>query len=474
VKLAQRRAPSPWLTRWTLVFFAGSAAVAASCGSGSSTNPSQTSSGGQASVGSGGVAATAGGTLSGSGGDPESAGQTSGAAGEAGETGSAGASSGSSGSAGGGSIPDAGRSYPDVTFTYDAGPSTTLTPDAACASSAVETLPIPLDMYVVLDRSGSMNLPQALPVGNTTPGAGDCNVGDATASRWCYSINALDKFFGSSAAAGTQMALQFFPAGGCTTSPSPLLFGCCSSGACCKGALEAQPDVIGTLPESRQSFVAALNAATPWADRTPIEAALRGIIQYTKTAARPGRQMMGLLITDGGPEGCQSSAASLAALISAHLSATGVPIYIVGTQGAAYSWLESLAAVGGAPLHDQRCAGGVKPCHFYDVGSGKPAVFIEVLQQIQRAAIACTFAMPTTDAGLADPSEVALALTPSGSSSAARVPQVTTLADCGSADGFYYDDNGSPNVISLCPSSCDALRAGDGGKVELLLGCKGS
>jgi hypothetical protein len=372
-------------------------------------------------------------------------------------------------------VPDAGRIYPDVTFTYDAGAvDTTLTPDAACASSAVETLPIPLDMYVVLDRSGSMNLPQALPVGNTTPGGGDCNVGDATASRWCYSINALDKFFGSSAAAGTQMALQFFPAGGCTTSPSPLLFGCCSSGACCKGALEAAPDVIGMLPEARPSFITALNAATPWADRTPIEAALRGIIQYTKTAARPSRQMMGLLITDGGPEGCQSSAATLAALVSAHLSATGVPIYIVGTQGAAYSWLESLAAIGGAPLHDQHCAGGVKPCHFYDVGAGKPDVFIEVLQQIQRAAIACTFAMPSTDAGLADPNEVALALTPSGASSAARVPHVPSVADCASAAGFFYDDNSSPNVISLCPSSCDALRAGDGGKVELLLGCKGS
>ena len=446
--------------------------MAASCGNGGSSGSSQTSHGGKPSGGSGGVTSTTGGTASSSGGDPASAGQANGSAGEAGETSSAGASTGGAGK---GSIPDAGRIYPDVTFTYDAGIiDPTLNPDAACASSAVETLPIPLDMYVVLDRSGSMNLPQALPVGNTTPGAGDCNVGDATASRWCYSINALDKFFGSSAAAGTRMALQFFPAGGCTTSPSPLLFGCCSSGACCKGALEAQPDVIGTLPDARPAFAAALNAATPWADRTPIEAALRGIVQYTKTAARPGRQMMGLLITDGGPEGCQSNAATLAALISAHRSETGIPLYIVGTQGAAYSWLESLAAVGGAPLHDQRCAGGVKPCHFYDVGTGKPDVFIEVLQQIRRAAIACTFAMPTTDAGLADPSEVALALTPSGSSSAARVPRVTTLADCASAEGFYYDDNGAPSAISLCPSSCDALRAGDGGKVELLLGCKGS
>jgi hypothetical protein len=184
--------------------------------------------------------------------------------------------------------------------------------------------------------------------------------------------------------------------------------------------------------------------------------------------------MMGLLITDGGPEGCQSSAATLAALVRAHRLSTGIPIYVVGTQGAAYAWLESIAEAGGAPAHDTHCAGGVKPCHFYDVASAKPDVFIEVLQQIRRAAIACTYAMPTGDAGLVDPSEVALSLSPSGGGTAERVPRVSTSAACGDATGFFYDDNSSPNVISLCPASCDALRAGDGGKVELLLGCKGS
>jgi hypothetical protein len=360
-----------------------------------------------------------------------------------------------------------------VTFVYDAGYDATLTADAACASEAIDTIPIPLDMYVVLDRSGSMNLPQAMPVGSTTPGGGDCNVGDPTISRWCYSINALDRFFGSSAAVGTGMAFQVFPADGCTTSPSPLLYGCCHSGACCGGAEEAKPAVIGMLPEVRPELVAALDAATPWADRTPIEAALRGIINYTATAARPGRQMIGLLITDGGPEGCQSSATALAGLVRAHLNATRVPIYVVGTQGAAYSWLEVVAAAGGAPIHERRCAGGVRPCHFYDVGSGSPDVFIEVLQQIQRSAIACTFAMPSADDGLVDPSEVTLSLTPSGGGTAARVTHVASQSDCGSG-GFFYDDNTTPRVISLCPTTCDALRAGDGGKVEILLGCKGS
>lgn len=450
--------------------FGISAAIAASCGSSGDSDSKSSAHGGKSTGGkSTGGTNSAGGAPSSSGGSGESAGQAGSTGAEAGSAGV-----GSNGT-GGTSIPDAGKTYPDVSFVYDAATvDAPLTTDGACAATAVETLPIPLDMYVVLDRSGSMNLPQSLPVGNVTPGGGDCNVGDTTASRWCYSINALDRFFGSSAAEGTEMALQFFPAGDCTNSPSPLLYGCCDSGSCCKGAPEAKPEIKGMLPEARPSLVAALNAATPWADRTPIEAALRGIINYTASATRPGRQMMGLLVTDGGPEGCQSNAATLAALVRGHRLATGIPIYVVGTQGAAYSWLESVAEAGGAPLHDTHCAGGVKPCHFYDVASAKPDVFIEVLQQIRRAAIACTYAMPTGDAGLVDPSEVAVSFSPSGGGAAARVPRISTAGACGDTAGFFYDDNDSPNVISLCPASCDALRAGDGGKVELLLGCKGS
>lgn len=469
MKHFHRRTLSPWLTRWTLVVFAMGSIVAASCGGGSS-NPSGASGGahgGQLAGGSGAAPASSGGTSESSGGNALDA------AGAAGTPTLEGGAAGASGAGSGGKSSSGGREYPDITFVYDAGLDATLTADAACASNAIDTVPIPLDMYVVLDRSGSMNLPQAMPVGSTTPGGGDCNVGDATVSRWCHSINALDRFFGSTVAAGTNLALQVFPADGCTTSPSPLLYGCCNSGACCRGALEAEPVVVGTLPDARAALVTALNAATPWADRTPIEAALRGIIQYTKAAAQPGRQMMGLLITDGGPEGCQSSSAALSGLVRDHLNTTRVPIYVVGTQGAAYAWLEAVAEAGGAPVHERHCAGGIRPCHFYDVGAGKPDVFIEVLQQIQRAAIACTFAMPTTDTGLVDPSEVALSLTPSGGGVAARVTHVVSESEC-SAGGFFYDDNARPSVISLCPNTCETLRAGDGGKVEILLGCKGS
>jgi len=411
---------------------------------------------------------------------------TGGAAGASAEAGAASTSGGSSGAGGtvnpsseGGSAgdvaaPDPGKQYPDIDFVYDPPKDVDpVTPGNACASKTLDTAPIPLDMYVVLDRSGSMNLPQTMPIDNVTPGTGDCNVGDATVSRWCRAINSLDGFFGSEVAAGTGVALQFFPAGGCTNSASPLLFGCCDSGSCCGGGAEAKPAVaLADLPAARAPLAEALNAATPWADRTPIEAALRGMINYTAGARRAGRQMMGVLVTDGGPEGCATNSASLATLVANHRAKTGIPTYVVGTQGAAYSWLQPIAVAGGAPTHTDHCAGGVKPCNFYDVGSAKSDVFIDVLQQIRRSAIACTYAVPPADSGLPDLKDVSLSVTPQGGK-ATRIEQVSGVSAC-KTGGFYYDDPAKPKTIQLCPNSCDALRAADGGRVEILIGCQGS
>ncbi|HYO96249.1 MAG TPA: vWA domain-containing protein [Polyangiaceae bacterium] len=367
------------------------------------------------------------------------------------------------------------REYPDVVFTYDPPPLPPVTPVDACALGSVQAVPAPLDMYVLLDRSGSMNLPRPMPVGATKMGGGDCNVGDSVASRWCYSINALDAFFGSATAVGTGVALQFFPAGDCKSSESPFLYSCCSSGACCRGVPEAIPMVaLSDLPQARGPLAAALNAQVPWADRTPIEAALRGMIQGTASARRPGRQMMGLLITDGGPEGCQSNASALAKLVRDHRTTTGIPTYVVGTTGAAFSWLETIAEAGGAQPHTDRCAGGVSPCHFYSVGSGQPDVFITVLQRIRRSAIACRFEMPKSNSGLIDPKAIQLSFTPTAGGAPVRVNRVNGLSACGPSAGFYYDDLSAPKYLQLCPASCDAFRANDGGKVDILLGCQGS
>lgn len=464
----------PSVARWLFVSALSAFGAVSACSGGGAPEPQPGTAGttpsstggdsGAPGAETGGTATASGGDggTTNDGGDPGVPAGSPNGAGEAGTTGSA------------PTVPPP-RQYPDYEFVYDPPEAPPLTPDNACALGSTEAVPTPLDMYILFDRSGSMNLPQSMPEGSTVPGEGDCNVGDDVVSRWCYSINALDAFFGSPEAAGTGIALQFFPAGGCTSSGNPFLYSCCDSGDCCRGSLEATPAVsLLELPAARAELAAALDAEIPWADRTPIEAALRGMIDYTRRAARPNRQMIGLLVTDGGPEGCASKESTLANLVRSHLSRTGIPTYIVGTQGAAFSWLETIAAAGGAPEHTEHCAAGVRPCHFYNVGSGQPDVFIEVLQQIRRSAIACRFQIPEAEGGLVDPDEIALSFTPTGQDEARRVNRVASADDCTNAGGFYYDDNDDPQSILLCPSSCADFRAGDGGEVKILLGCKGS
>jgi hypothetical protein len=412
-----------------------------------------------------------------SGTDANDAGQDhGGAAGTAGTAGTAGSSA--SGTGGGGETGTGGTSprdagFPDVTFVYDAAPEDGgVTQDSACATATVRATTVPLDMYVMFDRSGSMNLPQPLPaMGN--PGAGDCNVGGTTVSRWCYAINALGAFFRAPSSAGIGVALQFFPNGDCNSNV-PFGYGCCSSGACCNGVPDSTPVVaLATLPGNATPLIAALDAQIPWGDRTPIEAALRGLARYTKDRKRAGREMVGLLITDGGPEGCESSAARLAAIASSHLSSTGIRTFVMGVDGAVFPTLETIAIAGGGPAHTANCDAGISPCHFYSVRDGTPAAFNNALQAIRRASIGCEFSMPTTDAGLLNPNNVTLEYFAGGTGAARRISKVSNASSC-SGDGFYYDSNSSPSKISLCPATCTRVQGDSAGRVDILLGCLGS
>ena len=45
-----------------------------------------------------------------------------------------------------------------------------------------------------------------------------------------------------------------------------------------------------------------------------------------------------------------------------------------------------------------------------------------------------------------------------------------TMAQCGSG-GWYYDNAMTPTKITLCPSTCDPLKATMNSKVQLLFGC---
>jgi von Willebrand factor type A domain len=235
----------------------------------------------------------------------------------------------------------------------------------------------PVDMYIVFDKSGSMGDP----IGNGAPG--DCNIGDTKNSKWCKAINALSGYLKSPAAKDQGAALQFFSGE--------------DNANCNSGSPYDTPALPAsgytTLPSS--SFDGVLNATVPGGG-TPMEAALRGLTKFTAANRRPGRVTIGIFVTDGDPQGCNTNLSTLSGIIDAHYQATKIRTYVIGMEGATFQNLEKIATGGNAPTHaatvgtlNNACGDVAAPCHFWNVGSGDPAGFIQALAAIQESADGC-------------------------------------------------------------------------------------
>jgi hypothetical protein len=357
------------------------------------------------------------------------------------------------------------RSLDDVSFVYESPEEdASVTEDAACAALAVPAQPLTIDMVLLLDRSATMRQPLA-----SVP---SCRVGDTTASRWCYAINALGGFFSAATSNGMGVALEFFPPGTCGWVKYPTEQNCCTFGDCCQGADEAVPQVpMGELPGNLPNLIAALNDQDPLATTSPLEAALRGMTSYAAQAKRGDRSMVGVITTDGNANGCERDASKLAAILKQHRDTTGQLTFVIGMTGANYPVLETLAQAGGADLHTQHCAGGISPCSFYDVSDGTPAAFIDALQQIQRSVAGCRFGMPNTDSGLVDPATLVVEWKSSAHATLTRLTRRAALAECGEG---WYADAAHPGQFALCPSTCAFLQAEALVNINVLVGCLGS
>ncbi|MBX3185314.1 MAG: hypothetical protein KIT72_01965 [Polyangiaceae bacterium] len=446
----------------------GLVGLSVGCGTKASSSPSESSGGssGSANGGSsnGGSAATGGAAGSANGG---SAGvhSSGGSAGTDSSGGAGGSGHGGSGNGGsGGTIVDAG--IPDVTFEYDAP---IIVPDA-CAGETIKAEPIPVDMYIVLDDSGSMSAAQS-GIGVVCPIAS--LPGDN--SRWCKSINALWGFINAPSSSDLGVALNYFNNRAGTACTNPLRSPGVNYGV---GLATISPAHIGTL---RASLDTAYPGGQGWTG-TPTRPAVDGIISYTNSivssGARPGRKQVGVLITDGEPS---CGGADIGNVTRTHFTNTGIPTFMIGMTGlTTVGWnnLEAWANGSGAPLHSSYCGNGASSCYHYSVGNGDATVFINVLQEIQRAAIACTLNIPTSSSGgLLDPSTIEVTYTPGGSATPQTLTRVANAAACSGLPGtgeFYYDDNTLPTQINLCPNLCDVVKLDHDAEINVEISCQGS
>jgi len=338
-----------------------------------------------------------------------------------------------------------------------------------CAGDTKTAEKVPLDMYLMLDQSGSMEDPAS--------GGG---------TRWEAVVSAIGTFVNQPEAAGIGVGIQYFPLQGtesCTASSCTVDADCGgpSCGPCipfgpfggicpgfgssdsCEVNDYATPDVeIGLLPANAGAISASMASHSP-AGNTPTYPALEGAVLHAKdwATANPGHVVIAVLATDGDPNVCNSDLATINMVASN--GANGTPpilTFVIGVGG-------SVAALNGIAA-----AGGTNTAFMIDQDPNVQQAFLDALNTIQGQALPCAYLIPQPEEGEdINYNQINVYYTPSGGSEAV-VPRVDSLAAC-PADGlaWYYDNNAAPTQILLCPATCTTISQDIGGAVRLLVGC---
>jgi hypothetical protein len=322
-------------------------------------------------------------------------------------------------------------------------------------SHELEEVGGPLDIYLVFDRTASMGTDCAFVSGMTPP----------VNSKACFATYALPEYLMNvDPAADTRLAFQFMS----------LANDDCNGVPYSTPLIDLTPLPIGA---DHAMIQAISDEAFAGGFGTHIEGALRGIAAYTASHQTPGRQMIGVLMTDGEPNGCEEDVPALSDIIASHYDATGIKTFIIGMQGAQNQSLEAYASAGGADPHDDFCAGGPSPCHYWNVGDGSGAAIADALKAIvgQVVPLPCQY-----DVGVLEPppgemvdfSKVNVTLTDQGGSET-TIGWVPEQAMCpNDQPAWYYDDPIAPENIVLCPTACELVSGStSGSSVRVVLGC---
>jgi len=293
----------------------------------------------------------------------------------------------------------------------------------ACAYTTAEAHRIPLDIVVLLDRSGSMS-----------------------GTKWIGTKNALSAFFNDPASAGIGAGLVYFPA---------------QKPDVCNPITYAALDVpINVLPDN--AF--ALTNSMPFdalGSNTPTYAGLKGAL-LSATAyqdAHPTHKVVAVLATDGDPTGCLPTVIDeIASLATSARNYNGVRTYVIGVAGSTLANLNKIAAAGGTTAA-------------YDVTQDISA-FAAKMAEIRTSALGCDFELPPPPNGQElDTNRVNFTYLPKGAGLPKILPRADDLADCNNQPGWYYDSNVGPTKIILCPSSCATVQSDNEAKVNVLFGC---
>lgn len=319
---------------------------------------------------------------------------------------------------------------------------------AGCATSSVEARLLPLNMFIAVDKSGSMN----------------------ENGKWDSAKMAFSQFFQDPAAANLRVALRFWPDDQPASTPNkPALILCnrdvdLSCGPAVVAACQRPEVDIGSLadPAHQQALIDAFEAHEPHGF-TPTSAALQGatrwcanhVVQTQKT-----EKAVVLLVTDGEPTHCVTDPQNIAALADIAYQGAGVLTFAVGLAGSNPSVMNTIAKGG----HTGQA---------FMIGNGDTAAeLLSALKKIQGDAVACSFEVPAPPPGeTLDPLKVNVQYASGSGAVPSTIGQVSSYGACGQKGGWYYDHPQKPTEINLCPASCNTIQADDGAKIKVVLGC---
>jgi len=350
--------------------------------------------------------------------------------------------------------------------TGDGGNNTGTYDAPACATSVVKADKIPLDLYVMLDQSSSMN---------------DGVSGGST--KWKTVTAALGTFVQQPGLDGVSVGIQYFgvPHGGASCSVlsctqdsdcgasacGPCFLNVCtgivsSGGDSCDASDYATPNVeIAPLPGVAPQIVSSMNAHSAKTG-TPTSAALQGAVDHARAwkMTHASDAVVAVLATDGDPSECVTDLTQIDAIASTALAGTpSIMTFVIGV-GPSLTSLNGIAA-----------AGGTTQAFLVDTGGNVNQQFLDAMNAIRHAALGCQYQIPLPTTGSPDYGQVNVVYQPMGGN-AQTFPMVMDMASCpASGNGWYYDNPSAPTQIVLCPASCTLVEGDMTGEVDVTLGC---
>jgi hypothetical protein len=406
----------------------------------------------------------------------------------------------------------------------------------ACAGSTVKGELVPLDMYIMLDKSGSMS--------ELTGASGN------GPSKWDAVTTALQAFFKDMGSEGLGVGLQFFPLkdpsvpdtctnsnqcgaaapcllktcddqpniAPCDTTNDCSVFGTCVPLGQCSAnkdfycyydpmtpaacGVDPQGNDLGTCQQLTESFclnqdscaagdysdpaveIATLNgaeqglkdaiAANVPGGSTPTAPALDGAIKHAQSwaGAHPDHKVVAVLATDGLPTECDPLDIGSIADLAAN-GKNGTPSVPTFVIG-----VFGQNDAGAQQNLDQIAQkGGTTKAFFITANQDVTTAFLDALHAIQGKTLACEYQIPLpSDGSEPDYTKVNVEYIPQGENTPQTVFYVGKASACDATDGgWYYDKDPAGGATPTKILMCPATCTklkSVGGQVDIKIGCQ--